>query len=110
MKLDILACSDVGDAVRIFLAQIGQHLKAARIKTTKRNLDALHPRSVPQGAWPFRVGRGIIDCSCGFTIGALSIVIPLSVSAPAKSGLGENPIFDLALLFQRNLMLEHVQL
>jgi hypothetical protein len=39
----------------------------------------------------------------------LPIVIPLPVSAATKSGLGEDPVFDFALLFQRNLVFKYVQ-
>ena len=110
MKLNVLARGDVRDAVRVFLAKVGQHLQLGRVQAAERNLDALHARRVPQGIGPLRLAGGIMQRARRLSVGPLTVVIPLSIRAAPQPGLRENPVVDLALFLERDLMFEDVDL
>ena len=50
MKLKVLTGGDVRDAVGIFLRQFRQGFELRGVQSAAGNLDALHARSIPQGA------------------------------------------------------------
>ncbi len=44
------------------------------------------------------------------SVGPLTVVIPLSIRPAPQPGLRENPVVDLALFLERDLMFEYVDL
>ena len=110
MKLHVLAGGDVRDAVRVFLAKIGQHLQLRGVQAAERNLDALHAGRVPQGVGSLGVGGGIVQRAGGLAVGPLTVVIALPVGAAPQPGFGEDAVLDFALFLERDLVFEHVEL
>ena len=94
-----------------YSSQVGQHLQLGGVQAAERNLDALHARRIPQRVRTLGVRR-TDNCSVRVVcaVGPLAVVIPLAVGAAPQPRLGENPVFDLALLLERDLVFEDVDL
>ena len=110
VKLNILARRDVGNAVGVFFGEIGQDFQLFRRHAAEGNLDAHHPRRVPQGIRPFDYVRAEVELLDALAVVALTVVVALAVDAAAQPGLGENFFIDLALLAQLHLLLEDIDL
>ena len=108
VKLNVLAGGDVRDAVRVFLAEIGQHFQLGGVQAAEGNFDALHARRVPEGVGAFRVGGGIVEGAGGLAVRALAVVITLPVSAAPQPGFREDAVFDLALFLEGDLVFKDV--
>ena len=81
------------------------------IQPARRNLYALHAGGVPQRIWAFgEVARRKIELLNFVTVVALTIVVALAVGAAAQARLGEEPLFQLALLTEHEFGLEYVHL
>src|SRR6185437_9689002 len=109
VKLHVLAGGDVGDAVGVFFAEIGEHFEALGVEAAEGDFDALHAGRVPQSAGAFGGNVGVRDSASFGAVGALAVVITLPVGAAAKTGFGEDAVFDFALLAEGDLVFEDVE-
>jgi hypothetical protein len=110
-QLEVLARGDVGDAVGVFLGQLGHDLELARVEAAKRHFDALHPRRVPGGGGPFgQVARRILNLARLDAVVALAVVIALAVHAAPQPRLRKQLLVELALFAQLDLGIEDVDL
>jgi len=98
MQLEILPSRDMGDPIRVFLCQLGQHLQLLRIYSSVRDLDPLHPGRVPDRTRPLggmlrRIGQllGLV------AVMALAIIVSLAVHTTAEARLGKHLFVNLAL-------------
>ena len=100
MILNILPRRDVEHAVRVFLGEICKHVHLLWIHAAKRNLDALHARSVPKRVGPLRqIGR-VVQFLRADSVMPVPVVVALAITSPSQSCLGENLLVELALLAQ----------
>ena len=52
VKLYILSGRDVADSIAVFLGQVGERVHLVCRESTKRDLDPLHARCIPDGIGP----------------------------------------------------------
>ena len=110
VKLKILTCSDVRDAVGILLGEFGESFQLRGIESAERNFDALHSGRIPQRVGALRAAwRGILKLLCGAAVVPLAVVVALAVGAAPEPGLGEDAVLDFPLLFQRDFVFEFVE-
>ena len=111
VELEVLAGGDVGDAVRVFLGQLGQHFELARVDPAKRDLDALHAGGIPEGHGAFGQRAGRVDQALGLhAVPALAVVVALAVGAAAQAGFGEELLVEAPALAQLDLVFVDVDL
>src|SRR6185437_9407642 len=110
VELNVLAGGDVGDAVRVLFAEVGQGFELGGVEAAVGNLDALHARGVPHGAGAFRGNVGVREGAGGFAVGALTVVIALAVGAAAESGFGEDAVFNFAVFAEGDFVFVDVEL
>ena len=81
--LEILPCRDVKHAVGIFLGEIGQHVHLIGVQAAKRDLDALHSRSVPEGVRSLgQVGR-VVQFLRADAVVPMTVVVALAITSPS---------------------------
>jgi hypothetical protein len=111
MELKVLAGRHMQDRVGVFLRHVGEDLHLIGGQPAEGNLDPLHAGGVPQR---FRtlgeVAGGILQLPNPRPVVALPVVVPLSVNAPAKAGLGKQLLFQEALSTQVDLHFEDIDL
>ncbi len=111
VELDVLAGGDVEDRVRVLLGQLGHHLELLGRRAAVGELDAHHPGRVPERLGPLcKVSRGELQRLRRDAVVAVAVVVALSVDPAPQTGLGEDPVLDLALSPQLHLALEDVDL
>ena len=98
MQLNVLARGDVQDLVAVLLGEVGHQVELIGGDSPVRDLDAQHPRRVPQGLRTLgQLGVGVLERAGGRAVMALPVVIALAVGAATKPGLGEHAVLHLAL-------------
>jgi hypothetical protein len=111
VKLNVLARGDVKDRIGVLFGELAQHLELLDGELPERNLDAHHARRVPHRVRPLcEITAGERQRLLTGAIVAKAVVVALPVHTPAKPGLGEDLVVDLALLFERDLTLEEIHL
>ena len=109
VKLEILPRGHVRDAVGILLGQVRQRLELPRVQSSRGNLDALHPGSIPHRIRALgQISGGIFKPLNGFAVVPLSVVITLAVDSSAKARFGKEALVNLALLSQGDFRLEDI--
>ncbi len=109
VELKILARGDVGDAVGIFLGQIGHGFELIGVHAAAGNLDALHARRVPHRVGTFGQLAGWIGNVLDFgAVVALAVVVTLAVGAAPQARFGEKALVYLALFPQGDFGFENV--
>ena len=111
VKLDILAGGDMGDSIGILLGRIRQYLQLFGGQAAEGDLDAHHPRGIPQGFGPLEqlpAGKG--QGAGLHSVVALAVVVTLTVDTPPQPGLGKQLILHLALALKNQLIFENIDL
>ena len=109
VELKILPRSYMRDAVGIFLGKFGKGFQLIGVQSACGNLDALHPRRIPQGIGPFsKLPGGIGGLLNRLAIVSLTVIVPLAIGASAKPRFSEEALLQLALFAQRDFRLENV--
>src|SRR5208282_2214114 len=110
VKLEILACGDVRNAVRIFFSQLGERLQLRGVQSAERDLDTLHPGRVPQSVGTLGGGSGRVGKLLrGAAVAALAVVVALAVGSTAEPGFSKDAVLDLALLFQGDFIFKYIE-
>src|SRR5207245_7959476 len=90
-------------------SQLGESLQLRRVQPAEGNLDALHAGRIPQRVGPLCAAGGIAEPLLRAAVMPLAVVIALSVGAAPEPCLGEDAIFDLALLLEGDFVLEDIE-
>ncbi len=110
VQLDVLAGRDVADSVGVLFSHVRQNIHLLRAEAAEWNLDALHPRGVPDGVRAFGRGGWERQAPVCDTVVALTVVVALTIGAPAQPGFAEQLVLDLALFLELDLALKYVDL
>ena len=109
VQLKVLPGGDVGDAVGVFLRQLGQTSSCAAFRPPPGILMRCIPGASHIVVRAFgQVAGGKIQSLDFLAVAALTVVIALPVGAAAQAGLGEKAFVELALLAQHDFGLEGV--
>ncbi len=111
VQLEVLPGSDMANAIRILLRQVGQDLQASCIHAAERYLDSLHAGRVPHGHWPFGkiIARKTQRALC-LTIVALAIVVSLAIDSASQARFCKDLVVYFPLFLKCDLGLEDIYL
>jgi hypothetical protein len=110
VELEVLAGGDVQDPVRILLGECGQLLELSGRHAAEGDLDALHARRIPDRVRSLGRARVEGEGLLGDPVVSLAVVVTLAVDATPQTRLGEDLLFELALLAKLDLPLEEIDL
>jgi hypothetical protein len=110
MELEILACGDVENAVRVFFGEFRQGVQLVWSDAAEWNFDPLHSGRVPKGIRTFGHVAQVGKLLRSNAVMPVPVVVTLTVTASTKSGFRKNLLVEFPGPPQRHLAFEGVDL
>src|SRR5690606_12803736 len=103
VELHVLPRRDVQDVIGVLLGEIADRLELPRRDAAAGDLDALHPRRIPQRTGPFGEVRIEAEGLRVATIVPKAVVVTLTIGTTTQTRFGEDLVVQASLAFEREL-------